>query len=473
VQSNYDAIVVGAGFAGLAAGIRLADFGQSVLVLETHAVPGGLNSYYFRRPKATLFNTGLHAFTNRTATDPRWGLGFVCRNLGLVAADFELHAPTLPTRVSSPRFDLSFREGSDGYYAAMHQAFGTPKDRWEAFLARVKLRPAEEPAGLAPADNVLSEYFAGRDERDAVKIPVSLYGGYCEGEIAFRIFAMIFRSLFIDGFGSPPNMKHVLDMLVGRLRQAGGEIHFRQRVAKIVVQQGRAQGVILPDGRCVGAEVIISTAGLAETDLLLGSPRPPAVAAPPVISAVEVTLEFPQPLASAGVTHTLAFLSDHPVFDWRMPDHPAHFNHYTVSAADAFADATAQLPHHLRIGGYQKGRLWQEITDGVVYRETKLAAQESLLTKLRTVFPRLDTARAIRMETMTPRTVARYTAHADGGIYGSPVKAWDGKTSVANVFLAGNDRGGIGIVGAMVSGVLAVNLDVILKPRNRDSHEPG
>ena len=50
---NYDAIVIGAGMSGLAAGIRLAMFGKKVCVLEKHTIAGGLNSYYQRRIKET------------------------------------------------------------------------------------------------------------------------------------------------------------------------------------------------------------------------------------------------------------------------------------------------------------------------------------------------------------------------------------------------------------------------------------
>ena len=46
---KYDAIVIGAGMSGLAAGIRLAMFDKKVLILEKHSIPGGLNSYYQRR----------------------------------------------------------------------------------------------------------------------------------------------------------------------------------------------------------------------------------------------------------------------------------------------------------------------------------------------------------------------------------------------------------------------------------------
>ncbi|MBY0517012.1 MAG: NAD(P)-binding protein, partial [Bacteriovoracaceae bacterium] len=38
----HDAIIVGAGMSGLAAGIRLAMFGKKVVILEKHTIAGGL-----------------------------------------------------------------------------------------------------------------------------------------------------------------------------------------------------------------------------------------------------------------------------------------------------------------------------------------------------------------------------------------------------------------------------------------------
>ena len=62
MQEKYDAIVIGAGLSGLAAGIRLAMFGKKVCILEKHSIPGGLNSFYQR--KGIQFDVGLHALTN-------------------------------------------------------------------------------------------------------------------------------------------------------------------------------------------------------------------------------------------------------------------------------------------------------------------------------------------------------------------------------------------------------------------------
>ena len=59
---NYDAVIIGAGMSGLAAGIRLAYFGRRVCILEKHYAFGGLNSYY--KLDGREYDVGLHAVTN-------------------------------------------------------------------------------------------------------------------------------------------------------------------------------------------------------------------------------------------------------------------------------------------------------------------------------------------------------------------------------------------------------------------------
>ena len=62
MTEKYDTIVIGAGMSGLAAGIRLAQFDQRVIVLDRHYLWGGLNSFY--KQKGRRFDVGLHALTN-------------------------------------------------------------------------------------------------------------------------------------------------------------------------------------------------------------------------------------------------------------------------------------------------------------------------------------------------------------------------------------------------------------------------
>jgi phytoene dehydrogenase-like protein len=72
----------------------------------------------------------------------------------------------------------------------------------------------------------------------------------------------------------------------------------------------------------------------------------------------------------------------------------------------------------------------------------------------------------VAIDFFTPRTIARYTGHFHGAIYGAPEKIRDGHTHLENLYLCGTDQGLLGIIGAMLSGISMANLH-ILQPEIR------
>lgn len=61
-ETRVDALIIGAGMSGLAAGIRLAHFGKKVLLVDRHYSLGGLNGFYAIDGRG--YDVGLHAMTN-------------------------------------------------------------------------------------------------------------------------------------------------------------------------------------------------------------------------------------------------------------------------------------------------------------------------------------------------------------------------------------------------------------------------
>ena len=69
----------------------------------------------------------------------------------------------------------------------------------------------------------------------------------------------------------------------------------------------------------------------------------------------------------------------------------------------------------------------------------------------------------LHLDSVTPKTIKKYTGHLNGAVYGSPQKIKDGKTPVGNVFICGTDQGFLGIIGASLSGISMANLHVLQK----------
>ena len=86
-----------------------------------------------------------------------------------------------------------------------------------------------------------------------------------------------------------------------------------------------------------------------------------------------------------------------------------------------------------------------------------------LLNELRALFPDLPIEQSLYTESLTPKTVKRYTHHFNGSIYGNQTKSFDGHTPVKGLFVIGNDQGGIGIMGTLTSGIIVSNYQIILR----------
>jgi phytoene dehydrogenase-like protein len=63
----------------------------------------------------------------------------------------------------------------------------------------------------------------------------------------------------------------------------------------------------------------------------------------------------------------------------------------------------------------------------------------------------------VATDTFTPKTIRNFTGHDNGAVYGAPVKHREGTTHLRNLFVCGSDQGWVGIVGAMMSGVVMAN----------------
>src|ERR1041385_6136903 len=124
----YDAIIIGAGMSGLAAGIRLAYYDQRVCILERHTTIGGLNSFY--RLGGRNYDVGLHAVTNYTPRGARKGpLALLLRQLRLTWDDFAL-APQVGSRISFPSATLDFTNDLEFFTSEIKRRFPDQVDNF-------------------------------------------------------------------------------------------------------------------------------------------------------------------------------------------------------------------------------------------------------------------------------------------------------------------------------------------------------
>lgn len=276
------AVVIGSGFGGLAAAIRLGARGYRVTVLEQLDQPGGRASVF--RQDGFTFDAGPTIVTAPFLFEELWSL---CGRK--LSEDVEL-------RPISPFYELRFQDGTrfrcdaDPEFMRAEVARLAPADvaGYEAFMRRSEAicRVGFEQLGHVPFHRPGS---MARILPDLVRLGGhrSVYGLVARHVRDERLrTALSFHPLLIGGnpfrataiycliahlerkWGVHFAMGGTGRLVAGMVRLIegqGGRIRYRARVERIAVESGRAVGVRLASGETVAAEVVVSNADSATT----------------------------------------------------------------------------------------------------------------------------------------------------------------------------------------------------------------
>jgi phytoene desaturase len=282
VQRRPHAVVIGSGFGGLAAAVRLGARGYAVTVLEKLDAPGG-RAYVYRQDGFT-FDAGPTIVTAPFLFEDLWRL---CgRSL---ADDVEL-------RPVSPFYRIRFHDGATFDYtgdpAAMRAEVArfAPPDvaGYERFMAASEsiYRVGFEQLGHVPFSSwtdmaralpellrlesyrtvygLVAKYV--RDPRLRVVLsfhPLLVGGNPFATTSVYSLIAFLERRwgvhFAMGGTG------RLVQGLVGLIEGQGGVVRCGAEVAAITVTNGRATGVRLASGEAIAADVVVSNADSAWT----------------------------------------------------------------------------------------------------------------------------------------------------------------------------------------------------------------
>ncbi len=276
------AVVIGSGFGGLAAAVRLGARGYRVTVLEQLDAPGG--RAYVHRQDGFTFDAGPTVITAPFLFEELWAL---CGKR--LADDVEL-------RPVAPFYRLRFDDGSFFDYSGHPQAMRAevarlapddvagydrflaasqaiykvgfeqlgdqPFDRWSD-MARV-LPALLKLEGYRTVYSLVSKHVRHPKLRIVLSFQSLLVGGnpftttsvYCLIAFLERRFGVHFA---MGGTG------RLVSGLVGLIEGQGNEVRCRQTVDEILVRNGAACGVRLATGETLAADVVVSNADSAFT----------------------------------------------------------------------------------------------------------------------------------------------------------------------------------------------------------------
>ena len=481
-SSHYDVAIIGAGMAGLAAGIRLAHFGKRVCIFERHNAPGGLNSFY--AIDGRKYDVGLHAMTNWVPPGVKGSpLGKLLRQLRIDREEFALH-PQKRSRIAfGPGGDTSLTFTND--FAVLEsevaRVFPAQIDGFRALVQAVRTYDdVSLDAKPESARAIVRRHITDTLLEDMLFCPVMYYGSATEHDMEFGQFVIMFKALFLEGFARPlDGVRVIIRVLLEKYRQAGGERRMKCGVKRIVAREGRAAALVLDNGEEITATHVISTAGAAETENLMwhgrlahedtgGTPVPPAPHPVGRLSYCEtITVLDRQPAALGWGDDTIVFFNDSPRFTYAQTPELADARSGVICLPNNFDFPAGQsLPEGLfRCTCLANHDEWAALAEPGYRAEKERVYGEIQRSALR-FLPALPAPDALAKATIatdmfTPRTIVRFTGHLGGAIYGSPKKIRDGRTPLANVYLAGTDQGFLGIVGAMLSGISMANFHVL------------
>ncbi len=482
----YDAIIIGAGMSGLAAGIRLAMFDKRTLILERHYLPGGLNSYYHRHKRA--FDVGLHAMTNYVPRGAkRAPLTKLLRQLRVPHEAFALREQH-GSEVRFPDVRLPFTNDFEVLRGAVREAFPAQIDGFDRLVAHIDAYDdLSLDAQPQPSRPVVESFVSDPLLVDMLYCPLMYYGSAEENEMEFGQYCIMFKSIFREGFARPEGgVRTVIKVLMDRYKALGGEVRFQRGVEKILTRDGRVRGVRIDPVRGVtksakanqsgkpapkalegGAEeleapVVLSTIGYPETLAITeGLPPLPADEAPVgTMTFMESIMCLDRHPRELGLDQTIVFYNDSDRFDYRPADDYADLRSGVVCVPNNYHHDQPLEEGLLRVTSIANHDKWAALPKPE-YRETKMEWYRGQQQKLVDMFGVDFRPHVTCEDVFTPTTVRFYTNHLKGAIYGSPKKIKSGLTPIEGLFLAGTDQGFLGIVGAMLSGISIANARVL------------
>ena len=496
----WDDIVIGSGMGGMTAAALLAKLGRRVLVLEQHYVPGGF-THTFKR-KRWEWDVGVHAVGEVTRHSMT---GRVLHALTDGALEWASLGPVYDEFHYPGDFHIEFPDHPERFRANLIEAFPQRVSEIDNYLARVRRVAGEMrgfmmsralPAsgawltdrvvaskGLAaltrPTHEVMSEITD--DERlKTVLLAQWGYYGSPPSRSGFGMHALVAKHFMHGGFYPVGGSGEIARTLLKTVANAGGWTRINAGVQRVLVEDNAVVGVELEDGEVIRASRVVSAVGARETveRLLPETYREDEWSRaieklPPSPAHVCVYLGFKGDIRQAGATAANKwFYGTWDVEQGMWPadrlDQPAPVLYTSFpSLKDPAHDPGTEHLHTGEVVTFMpitdfaewKGTRWMK--RGGDYEGLKQRITDRVLEQLFTHMPGLK-AMTVHAELSTPLSTLWFTRSKGGSIYGLEpsttryANKWlRARTPIKGLFMAGVDVASVGVMGAMVGGLIS------------------
>ena len=502
LADQWDAIVIGSGIGGLTAAATLSKLaGKRVLVLERHYTAGGF-THTFRRP-GYEWDVGVHYIGD--VSHPR----AMARRMFDFITDGQLEWADMGEvydRIIIGDNSYDFVKGYENFRAKLHGYFPTEKDAIDRYLAKVTttVKKAQLYFTEKAVPPLVSSLFGGMMRRPVLKealrttrevleeltqnqeliaVLTGQFGDYglVPSKSSFFIHSMVVAHYFRGAAYPVGGSGRIAETILPVIERAGGEVVTNAEVTEILIENERAVGVKLADGRELRAPTVISDAGVVNTFERL-VPTAPARAAGWGSKAVELGHSIAHLSLYVGLKGTTEELQLKKTNLWVYRDN-RHEENFAKFEADINAplplvylsfpsakdpDFERRYPGHstieaITLGRYENFKAWENTSwkkRGAEYDELKASLSERLLDTLYKHAPATRGNVEIA-ELSTPLSTRNFAAHPHGEIYGlqhTPARfeqRWlRPRTPIKGLYLSGADTVSAGVVGALMGGMI-------------------
>lgn len=499
-HTDWDAIVIGAGMAGLSCAAHLAKADKRVVVVEQHSRPGGLWASFSRR--GIIFDLSTH-----WVTEPQT-LNRMLEALGASSVEFvqldRLGRYVGPAGSRGYAWDIVVGPDAEAFRESVRRSFPTVDEVKVAALMRAAVDfsrladslPVHSPElaprgerlraalsllphlrrlrhlGTMPAEEYLARLFPGEE---LAGLRAALYTlAPIPGMSAVGPLAMLGTGLRGRAYAPKGGSQILADAFAEAALRNGAEIWYSKKAVSILTVDGATRGIRLADGTELHAHAVISAADAKQTFYqLLGRDKVPdsykkileaqPVSEPYGLISIVTTLDP----AVAGFDGTDVFVcpsADVPrALETKEPEECAFllvFPRYSQPDTDPTLRAVQVVAPAAWAWG-EHWETWPTPERGAAYQALKEEWSSKIILRVQEYFPGLASHLEV-VDVATPITFHRYTLNTEGAPVGwhyTSRRRWRQTAPfVRGLYQAGHWAGPSGALPATRSGKWAAEL---------------